>query len=80
MESTSQDLCLAPGGPGVPMVSQLLSVPASVLVAQLGWRINWIDLQGITKPFDETISCTGFGWAVRRTFLVTDWQRLKLLA
>lgn len=77
MESSTQDLFLAPGGPGVPMVSQLLSVPASFLALQIGWRINWIDLQGITKPLDETMSCTGFGWPVGRTFLVKDWQGLR---
>lgn len=77
MESSTQDLFLAPGCPGVPMVSQLLCVPASVLVIQIGWRISWIDLQGITKPLGETVSCTGFWWPVERIFAVRDWQGLR---
>lgn len=29
---------------------QLLSVPATFLAIQIGGRINWIDLEGITRP------------------------------
>lgn len=50
MGSSTQDLFLAPGGTGVPMISQLLSIPATFLPIQIGGRIDWIDLEGITRP------------------------------
>lgn len=40
------------------------------------WRRNQVDLQDITRQLDGTVGSTGFGWAVRRTFPLRDWQGL----
>lgn len=71
MEPTSRDLFLAPEG------HRCLSVPASVLVTQLGWRRNHVDLWGIIRSWGEAMSSAGFGWAVGRAFqgeLGRDWD------
>lgn len=53
-----------------------LPVPQFWLYNLVG-RENQVDLRGTTKPLDGTISCTGFGWTVGRTYPLRGWQRLR---